>query len=259
MALFYPSATGSAAAAAAGGANSSAAIRLKNTQRQNRLLRGDTPHVEYDGTNHGAHAYHQAFYHSYAVGVVTSNPNPASADTVSIQLVDVPHVYVMRQTVKGVAAEEMAKRDDIKAQAEAANAGKDEKTRARDEHAIKRKSLVETFGSRKKLRAFKSEEAGAVKLTGASASLQALNKALTDVKQPVLETESSDDESGSAAGGGGGAVATGALSTILPPYDDKTTDPAKIYDIKHCMKTDSFALHCTALHRQFRSLTGLML
>ncbi len=103
------------AATASSSSSSTNSTRLQNARASHRLLIGDTPHVSYTAANYGERAHHQSSFHRYAIGVVSAS---GSSSSTTVQLLEVPHVYVMSQTVKAVVqaereAQEQAKTDAV--------------------------------------------------------------------------------------------------------------------------------------------------
>ena len=172
-------------------------VKSRTTASQ-RTLAASTPRVDYVGRNFGDQSAKLNQY-TYALGLVDERQH-------SIQMLPVSHVYSMAQHVKV-----RAPRVSGAAAAE---------TEGEQSYAMRQKALIDSFGSKKRKSQLASKESNRVIVQQQTAAV--LDAALQQ-NQPQ---RSMDEEEMSEA-----AIMRQTKLTVLPPFDEATDEPMRIYQL----------------------------
>lgn len=160
-----------------------------------RILHGETDIMSYTAKNFGMS---NPLTPRYAVGLVKEQE-----DSYSVSLLPVKQViFQLNQTMKGEEGESEEEEEEEKLLA--------------GEYLMKRKLLVEAFGSRKRQRMIRSQIANAIQIDGDVSSQHALTHALTNstATEEVIEEK------------------VESVLEFLPPHNATTTEPGKIYEMR---------------------------
>jgi hypothetical protein len=178
-------------------------------QRQRRRLQlaAETDHVAYEGEGLAVARKARA---KYVVGVYSKSRG-------AVTLYPVESLLALGQRVKGADP-----------QAGGTQGAKD-KGKDKDEamsYAERRKSLVETFGTKKKRRVMQSQEENRIRAAGV-VGLGALGDFLADSVKAVKEE--------AAAQGSAPSAAEATRATLLPPYDANARTADRVYSARRVL------------------------
>lgn len=167
----------------------------KKKQNKGSYLFAEDSHLRFIGSSHEEFNLSKNNF-NYAIGYY----QPTSKNK-KVKLVQAHGVFNMRQVQLGTGEIDDGSKREI-------------------DFAAVRKDLTEQFGSRKRKRQLRSEEAGRVNIEADEAALQALHTQLQVIEQQPSHLEDLDKT-------GQGKLET--INRILPKYDAETKTPAEIY------------------------------
>lgn len=175
-----------------------------------RILTAESAAVSYAATNYADQSYKLSPY-TYALGVVRDKER-------RIDLLPVTHVYNMQQYVKRRASEQQQRDGD---EAQAAEA---------ETYAARQKALIDSFGSKKRKSQLASKESSRV----------VVQRQIADTLGVALATNQPDEEDDRRHDDTELMKATKAA--LLPPFDDTTDDPLRIYKLSSMIPQQVYSL-----------------